>query len=129
MWIFDGNNVSDSLLDWAEDFKDFINKNYTGNSKHDRATFLKALNAFVQEHFVYKEEQDKFVNEVGVDECVTWARDASSWKTIRNGLSFIQTVLDAVFSQTFYWEEDTRESWQQKHRNRIFETRHRISRR
>lgn len=106
MWIFDGNNVSEPLIAWAEKFKDYINENYTTDPRQERSVFKKALNSFAQEYFVYHEDQDRFVRKVGVNECITWASNAEDWKDIKDGLGFVHTILESVFSQIFYFQKE-----------------------
>lgn len=110
MWIYEGSNIAGQLAKWAEKFKEHINDNYKTDAKNERKVFKQALASFVQEHFAHHRDQDKFVHEIGIDECVTWARTADDWKTIKDGLGFVHTVLESVFSQIFYFQKKENEN-------------------
>ena len=110
MWIFEGNNVSEPLIEWAEKFKKHINSNYETEPRKQKSVFKRALNSFAQKYFVHHEDQDRFVRSVGVNECVTWASNSDDWQDIKDGLGFVCTILESVFSQIFYFQQEETEN-------------------
>lgn len=125
MWVYTGEcdingDWVDSFIEELDEVTDYHKREGKDIEPYD--CFYEALNQWVDREFAYYTSQDKFVSEVGLNNCVSLIKEGEegSLRNVDTGLNFCYLVCESAFKQCISWEDDEIEESIRSRRNRNY---------